>query len=128
MLQDIRQKYYYPGIPKHVKRKVEGCETFVKDKRVPSSVVPPEVIILPERDLGPKDVMQIDLLAIFSTSGGFQTLMTAIDVSSRYLFPHPLIEATAANVAKVLFDIMTKHITDKWFAFISTIVAKSAQI
>ena len=61
--------------------------------------------------------------------------MRAIDASLRYLFACPLIEATVANVGKVLIDIMTKHsysstslITDKKSAFTSTIVAEIAQI
>ena len=75
--------------------------------------------------------MQIDLLPNLPTSGGYQTVMTAIDVFSRY----PLIEATATNVAKVIIDIMTKHsylpttpITDKGSAFTSTIIAEITQI
>ena len=51
------------------------------------------------------------------------------------LFVYPLIEATATNVAKVIIDIMTKHlylptilITDKGSAFTSTIIAEKTQI
>ena len=90
---------------------------------------------LPEWDLGPEDAMQINLLPNLPTSGGYQTVMTAIDVLSRYLFAYPLIEATATNVAKVIIDIMTKHsylpttlITDKRSAFTSTIIAEITQI
>ena len=61
--------------------------------------------------------------------------MTAIDVFSRYLFGYPLIEATAANVAKVIIDIMTKHsylpstlITDKGSAFTSKILEEITEI
>ena len=79
--------------------------------------------------------MQIDLLPNRPTSGGYQTVMTALDVSSRYLFAYPLTEATAANVAKVIIDIMTKHsyllttlITDMGSACTSTIVAEVAKI
>ena len=86
MLQEIRQKYYYPGIAKHVKKRVEGCETCAKDKRAPNTVITPELLNLPEWDLGPEDAMQIDLLPNLPTSGGYQTVMTAIDVFSRYLF------------------------------------------
>ena len=109
MLQEIRQKYYYPGIAKQVKKWVEGCEICAKDKRVPNTVITPELLNLPEWDFGPEDAMQIDLLPNLQTSGGYQTVMTAIDVFSRYLFAYPLIEATAADVAKVIIDIMTKH-------------------
>ena len=135
MLQEIRQKYYYPGIAKYVKKWVEGCETCARDKRVPNNTITPELLNLPEWDLGPEDAMQIDLLSNLPTSGGYQTVMTAIDVFSRYLFAYPLIEATATNVAKVIIDIMTKHsylpttlITDKGSAFTSTIIAEITQI
>ena len=63
MLQEIRQKYYYPGIAKHVKKWVEGCVTCAKDKRVPNNTITPELLNLPEWDLGPEDAMQIDKLA-----------------------------------------------------------------
>ena len=135
MLQEIRQKYYYPGIAKHVKKWVKGCETCARDKRVPNNTITPELLNLPEWDLGPEDAMQIDLLPNLPTSGGYQTVMTAIDIFSRYLFAYPLIEATATNVAKVIIDIMTKHsylpttlITDKGSAFTSTIIAEITQI
>ena len=135
MSQEIRQKYYYPGIAKYVKNWVEGCETCAKDKRVPNKVITPELLNLPEWDLGPEDAMQIDLLPNLPTSGRYQTVMTAIDVFSRYLFAYPLIEATATGVAKVIIDIMTKHsylpttlITDKGSAFTSKILVETTEI
>ena len=135
MLQEIRQKYYYPGIAKHVKKWVDGCKLCAKEKRVPNKVITPELLNLPEWDLGPEDAMQIDLLPNLPTSGGYQTVMTAIDVFSRYLFAYPLIEATATNVAKVINDIMTKHsylpttlITDKGSAFTSNILEEITEI
>ena len=86
-------------------------------------------------DIGPEDAMQIDLLPSLPTSGGHQTVMTAIVVFSRNLFAYPLNEATAANIAKVLLNIMTKHsylpttrITDKGSAFTSIIVAEITHI
>ena len=135
MLQEIRQKYYCPGIAKYVKKWVDGCETCAKDKRVPNKVITLELLNLPEWDLGPEDAMQIDLLPNLPTSGGYQTVMTAIDVFSRYLFAYPLIEATATNVAKMIIDIMTKHsylpttlITDKGSSFTSKILEEITEI
>ena len=88
-----------------------------------------------EWDLGPEDAMQIGLLPNLPASGGYQTVMKAIDFFSRYLFAYPLIETTATNVAKVIIGSMTKHsylpttpITDKGSAFTSTITAKNTQI
>ena len=54
---------------------------------------------------------------------------------SRYLFAYPVTDASAANTAKVIIDIMTKHTylsttltTDKESAFTSKLVAEIAQI
>ena len=135
MLQEIRQRYYYPNMAKHVKKWVQGCEQCAKDKRVPNATITPELLNLPEWDLGPEDAMQIDLLPNLPPSGGYENVLTAIDVFSRYLFAYPLTDASAINVAKAIIDIMTKHsylpttlITDKGTAFTSTIIAEITQI
>ena len=135
MLQEIRQRYYYANMAKHVKKLVEGCEECARDKRVPNATITPELLNLPEWDLGPEDAMQIDLLPNLPPSGGFENVLTAIDIFSRYLFAYPLTDASVINVAKALIDIMTKHaylpttlITDKGTAFTSTIIAEITQI
>ena len=115
-----------------MKKWVEGCEICAKDKRTPNATITPELINLPEWDMGPEDAMQLDLLPNLPPSGGYNCVMTAIDVFSRYLFAYPLIEATAANTAKVLIDIMTKHsylpttiITDKDLCSLQQLLKKS---
>ena len=79
--------------------------------------------------------MQIDLLPNLPPSGGYEHVLTAIDVFSRYLFAYLLTDASAINVAKVLIDTMRKHaylpttlIIDKGTAFRSTIIAEITQI
>ena len=109
MLQDIRQKYYYPGIAKHVKNWVEGCKNCLNDK---CDQVTPNLLNSPEWVFGLQDAMHFDLLPNLPESEGYQTVMTAIDVLSRYLFAYPLFEASASNTANVLMDIMTKFFTD----------------
>ena len=135
MLQEIRQRYYYPSMAKHVKKWVEGCEQCARDKRVPNATITPELLNLPEWYLGPEDAMQTDLLPNLPPSGGYENVLTAIDVFSRYLFAYPLTDASAINVAKAIIDIMTKHaylpttlITDNGTAFTSTIIAEITQI
>ena len=61
MLHEIRQKYYYPGVAKIVKKWVQGCEICIKDKRIANASITPELLNLPEWDLGPEDALQIDL-------------------------------------------------------------------
>ena len=65
MLQEIRQKYYFPSMVEHGKRWVEGCEQCARDKRDPNATITPELINLPDWDLGPEDAMQIELLPKF---------------------------------------------------------------
>ena len=86
---------------------------------------------LPEWDLG----MQIDLLPNLPPSGGYENIISAMDVISRYLFAYPVTDASGTNTAKVIIDILTKHthlpttlITDKGTAFTSKLVAEIAQI
>ena len=135
MLQEIRQKYYYPGIAKIVKKWVQGCEICIKDKRIPNSSITPELLKLPEWDLGPEEALQIDLLPNLPPSGGYENVITALDVFSRYLFAYPVTDASAVNMAKVIIDIMTKHsylpttlITDKGTAFTSKLIDEITRI
>ena len=135
MLYDIRQKYYYPGIAKIVKKWVQGCETCIKDKRIKNPSITPELLNLPEWDLGPEDALQIDLLPNLPPSGGYENVITALDVFSRYLFAYPVADASASTTAKVLIDIMTRHaylpttlITDKGAAFTSRLVDEVTKI
>ena len=114
---------------------VARLETCIKDKRIPNPTITPELLNLPEWDLGPEDAMQIDLLPNLPPSGGYENIITAMDAFSRYLFAYPVTDASATNTAKVIIDIKTKHtylpttlITDKGTAFTSRLVAEVAQI
>ena len=135
MLHEIRQKYYYPGVAKIVQKWVQVCEICIKDKRISNASKTPELLILPEWDLGPKDALQIDLLPNLPPSGGYENIITALDVFFRYLFAYPVTDASAISTAKILIDIMTRHtylsttlITDKGTAFTSRVVEEVAKI
>ena len=135
MLQRIRQKYYYPGVAIIVKKWVQGCEICIKDKRIANASKTPELQNLPEWDLGPEDALQIDLLPNLPPSGGYENIITALDVFSRYLFAYPVTDASANSTAKVLIDIMIRHtylpttrITDKGTTFTSRVVEEVTKI
>ena len=79
--------------------------------------------------------MQIDLLPKLPPSGGYENIITAIDVFSRYAFAYPVSKPTAVNTAKVIIDIMMRHaylrrpiITDKGSVFVSQIIHEVAEI
>ena len=87
---EIRQKHYYPGISKIVKKWVQGCEICIKDKRIKITSITPEILNLPDWDLGPEDAIQIDLLPNLPPGGGSENIITALDVFSSYLFAYPV--------------------------------------
>ena len=135
MMQEIRQKYYFPSIATYVRNWVRDCEICIQDKRINNTRITRELIHIPEWDLGPEDLMQIDLLPELPPSGGYENIITAIDVFLRYAFAYPVSNPTAVNTAKVMIDIMTRHaylptliITDKGSVFVSQVIHEVAEI
>ena len=79
--------------------------------------------------------MQIDLVPGLQPSGGYENIVTAMDVFSRYLFAYPTANQDATTIAKVLINIMTKHaylpttlISDKGTAFTSHVIKEVAGV
>ena len=73
--------------------------------------------------------MQIDLVLEVPPSGGFEKIVTAMDVLSRYLFAYPTSNKDANSIAKVVINIMTKHaylpttlISENGSAFVSHVI------
>ena len=135
LMQEIRQKYYFPPIPTYVRNWVRDGEICIQDQRINSTQITPDLIQIPEWDLGPEDLIQIDLLPELPPSGGYENIITAIDVFSRYAFAYPVSNATAVNTSKVVIDIMTRHaylptliITDKGSVFVSQVIHEVAEI
>ena len=79
--------------------------------------------------------MQIDLLPELPPSGGYENVITAIDVFSRYAFAYPVSNPTAVNTTKIIIDIMTRHAylatlitTDKRSVFVSQVIHEVGEI
>ena len=51
--------------------------------------------------------MQIDLVPGLTPSGGFENIVTAMDVISRYLFAYRTSNQDANTISKVIINIMT---------------------
>ena len=76
-----------------------------------------------------EDAMQISLVPELPPSGGYQNIVTAKDVFSRYLFGYPNMNQGAKTVARFIFNIMTKHaylpttiIPDRGSVFVSQVM------
>ena len=134
MMHEIRQNYYFPSIATYVRNWVRDCKICIQDKRIKNKRITPELIHIPEWDLGPEERMQINLLPELPPSGGYENIITAIDVFSRYAFAYPISNPTAVNTAKVIIDIMTRHVylptlikTEKGSVFISQVIHEVAE-
>ena len=99
MIQEVRQKYYYPCIAKYIKKWVSNCKTCIQTKIIINDLLRTELLNCPEGDLGPEDILQIDILPNLLPSGGNDHRKTAVDVFSRYLFAYPVARITATSVA-----------------------------
>ena len=134
-MQEIRQKYNFPSIATYVRNWVRDCEICIQDKRINNTGINPDLIHIPQWDLEPKDLMQIDLFPELPPSRGYENIITASDVFSRYAFAYPVSNPTAVNTAKVILYIMTRHaylptfiITDEGSVFVSHVLHEVAEI
>ena len=82
-----------------------------------------------------KTPCQLIWLPVLPPSGGYENIVTANDVFSRFLFAYPTSNQDAKTVAKVIINNMTKHaylpttlISDKVTAFISHVIKEEAGV
>ena len=62
MIQEARQKYYYPCIAKYIRTWVMRCQMCIQNKRINNDLLKTELLNCPEWDLGPEDILQMDIL------------------------------------------------------------------
>ena len=79
--------------------------------------------------------MEIDLVPELPPSGGFENIVTDMDVFSRHLFAYPTSIQDFKTIAKVLINIMTKPaylpttlISDNGTAFVSHVIEEVAGV
>ena len=82
-----------------------------------------------------EDAIQTDLVPELPPSGGYENIVTAMDVFSRYLFVYPTSNLNAKTFAKFIFIINTKHaylptilISDKSTAVMSHVIKAVASV
>ena len=123
-----REKYYFPKMAQLIREWIMSCEQCIRESRIDRSLTRPRLQDPNEHITPPEDAMQIDLVPELPPSGGYENIVTAMDVFSRYLFAYSTTNQDAKTIAKVLINIMTKHaylpttlISDKGTAFISQV-------
>ena len=124
-----RQKYYYPRMAQLIREWAMSCNKCIRELKINPQLTRPPLQNPNEHINAPEDAMQIGLVPGLTPSGGYENIVTAIDVFSRYLFAYPTSNQDATTIAKVIINIMTKHaylptklISDKGTAFTSHVI------
>ena len=129
-----REQYYYPKMAHFIRSGSFPATNALKNYAlIPNSPVP---LQNPNEHItAPEDAMRIDLIPGLPHSGGYENIVTAMDVFSRYLFAYPTSNQDATTIAKVIINIMTKHaylpttlISDKGTAFTSHVIKEVAGV
>ena len=112
-----------------------SCEQCIRESRTDRSLIRPPLQNPNEHITAPEDAMQIDLVPELPPSGGYENIVTAMDVFSRFLFAYPTSNQDTKTIAKVLINIMTKHTylpttltSDKGTAFRSHVIKEAAGV
>ena len=112
-----------------------SCEKCLRRSRIDRRLTRSPLQNPNEHITAPENAMQIDLVPELPPSGGYENIVTAMDVFFRYLFAYPTSNQDAKTIAKVLINIMTKHaylpttlISDKGTAFMSQVIKEVAGV
>ena len=114
---------------------VLSCEQCIRESRVVRSLTRPPLQNPNEHITAPEVAMQIDLVPALAPSVGYENIVTAMDVFSRFLFAYPTSNQDTKTIAKVLVNILTKNvflpatlISDKGTAFMSHVIKEVAGV
>ena len=81
-----REKSYFPRMAQLIREWVMSCEQCIRESRIDRSLTQLPLQNPNEQITSPEYAMQIDLVPELPPSGGYENIVTAMDVFSRYLF------------------------------------------
>ena len=94
---------------KLIRQRVMSCEQCIRESRVDDRLTQPALQNSSDYITAPEDAMQIDLVPELPPSGGYENIVIAMDVFSRYLFAYPTSSHDGKTIANFIINIMTKH-------------------
>ena len=120
---------------KVIRQWVMSCEQGIRESRNDDRLTRPALRNPSESITAPEDAMKIDLAPDLPPSGGYENIVTIMDVFSRYLFAYPTSSQDAKTIGKVIIIVMTKHayllttnISDKGSVFMSHVIKEVAEV
>ena len=128
-LEECRTSYYWPNYSKDICNYIANCLPCSQIKSIKTKDIKPPLQEITSQTSFPGDMMQIDLLGPFTASNGYTTVLTGIDVFTKYIFAAPMRRVTAKAVTDILTQIFLKHayipkviLTDKGSQFTSNLM------
>ena len=112
-----------------------SCQQGIRESRVDDRLTRPALQNPNEHITAPEDAMQRDLVPELPPSVGYENIVTAMDVFSRYLFAYITSNQDAKTIAGVIISILTKHAylpttinSDKGSVFMSQVIKEMAEV
>ena len=96
-----REKNYFPKLAELIREWVISCKQYIRESLVDRSLTRLPLQIPNEHNTAPEVAMQIDLVPELPLSGGYENIVTAMDVFSRYFFADPTSNQDAKTFAIV---------------------------
>ena len=128
-------KYYYPNMEKLIRQWVKSCEQCITKSRVYDRLTRPALQNPNEHITAPKVAMKVDLVPEMPPSGGYENIVRAMVVFSRYFFAYPTSSQNTKTLARVIINIMTKHaylpttiVADRGSVFMSQVIKEVAEV
>ena len=100
-----KEKYTFPKMAQFFREWVMSCEQCTRESRIDHSLTRPPMRNTKKHVSAP----EIDLVTELPPSAGYQNIVTAMDVFSRYFFAYPTSNQDAKTIAEILINITTIH-------------------
>ena len=101
----IRQRFFWPGMNKYIKEKVQQCGRCIRRKTAPVKAT--ELVNI--TSTSPMELVCIDYLSLERSKGGFENILVITDHFSRYAQAIPTRNQTAHTTARILFENYFVH-------------------
>ena len=102
-----REKKYFPKRAQWIRDWVMSCEECIRESRIDHSLT--HLLLQKPNEHPTEEAMQIALVPELPPPGRCWSFVTSVDVSFRLLLAYPTSNQDARTIARVIFNIMTKH-------------------
>ena len=102
-IKTFREKFYTPGFSEAITKYIRNCPTCLAIKPAKMEHQTPPLRQLASAQNYPGDMLQVDIVGKLQPLGLYTHILTAMDVTTKYLFAIPLTKASASKIALELY-------------------------